>query len=51
MSERVSPSTAIGIRGMVGAILKSAVGDRLIPASPLDAVPPLQRPARKHPLR
>lgn len=49
---RVAPSTAVGVRALLGAVLKSAVGDRLIPASPLDGVPPLPRVRRElvHPM-
>jgi integrase len=35
----MSPSTARGVRGILGSILASAVRERRIPASPLDAVP------------
>lgn len=36
---RVAPSTAFGVRRMLAAILKTAVVDRIIASSPLDAVP------------
>lgn len=41
-----APSTARTVRGVIAAILKSAVTDRLINASPLDGVPLPERPAR-----
>lgn len=47
LSRRVAKSTARTIRGVVAAILKSAVVDRLVAVSPLDGVPLPPRPDRQ----
>lgn len=53
LSERVAPSTAKVYRGIIGTILRTAVRDRRINASPLDGVPmPLDHdePTLVHPM-
>lgn len=47
LTRRAAPSTARVIRSVVSSILKSAVIDRKIPASPLDGVPLPARPPRQ----
>ena len=39
LGEQLAPSTVATIRGVIAAVLKSAIVDRLISASPLDGVP------------
>jgi integrase len=46
LSRRVAKSTARTIRGVVGAILRSAVVDRVISSSPLEGVPMPAKPDR-----